>query len=333
MTIKLTAILLLITNIAFAQYRNQPTPTQFDKFISQPNIEWAAYNNDTIRFEKIVFNNLLLRRLAKDEIRAAMPITFGIDNMHPVLLKKKKDIDRNVLYPVNEIPIFDSNGNKMETKSAPFKIDTGKSYLTSVTQILYTENGELKSYIPWVGPSMLSLVTSSGINLGMADYFSTCFNYKYNYQPGKQNKIILLQQTKRKIRFDSVNIDYKLKELYGRNLIETLWPQILKNKYSLFAADSNKKILAAALNSNLIYTTKIMVPVYDENGSQTAIVAKAEPLSLNEFTAADLVQDWQYDFTNNILCNTIRSLTLYAKKRTADGIAQEASPILKIVFN
>jgi hypothetical protein len=333
MTIKLTIFFLLLSNIAFTQYSNQPAPTQFDKFITQPNIEWAAYANDTVRFEKIRFNNLLLRRLSKEEIKASLPLSLGINDRYPILLKKKKDIDNKVLYPICTLPIFDSTGTAVDLKIEPYKIDTASSYLTTVTQILFVENGELKTYVPWVSANMIPIVTSSGINLGIADYFSACFNYKYNYRPGRPDKILFLEQTKKKIRLDSAGIESRLKELYGRNLLQTLWPQIVKNKYLLLSSGSNSKLASSDLNTNLIDSQKIVVPVFDENGNVASQLVKSQPISPDIFTQAELLQDWYYDITSNMVFNKVKEMTLCAKKWSVNGQDKEPSPILKIIFH
>ena len=198
---KLTVIFFLCSNGSFAQYRSQPIPTQFDKFINQPNIEWAAYASDTTRFRKVNLNLLLLHKLDKKEIKASLPIIVGLNDQDIEYLNKK-ELDNIVLYPSCILHRYDSTGKALDFKIEPYKIDSGTSTLTQLTQILYIEKGELKSYIPIVTPITKNVTTSGGVDLGMTGYFTTSFNYSYNYQPGKQNKILSLGQTAKKIRLD-----------------------------------------------------------------------------------------------------------------------------------
>ncbi|MEP7254307.1 MAG: hypothetical protein ABI666_00955 [Ferruginibacter sp.] len=329
---KLIAILLLLSNASFAQSPTQQIVTQFDKFINKPEIEWAAYINDTIRFENFSLNKLLLTRLAKNEIKASMPVSSGSAEADQIKYSKKKDIDL-IKFPGNEIAVFDSTGNLVRTEHRSQEIDTASFTLTDATQILFIENGQLKTYTPWVA-TMLPVITSTGVYLGNGDYFSTCFNFNYAYQAGKQNKILFLSQSKRKIRPDSFDVRSKLKELYGRNVLQTLWPYILKDKFEMFDCTKNKKLKAKELDGELISGngSKVAVPIYDSLGNITGSKIFQEALSIDVFTSIELIQDWYYDQTKNIVFNTVRELYLYAKKRTTDGEAKEATPILKIVF-
>ncbi len=323
------AILLLLSNASFAQLPTQQIVTRFDKFINKPEIEWAAYINDTIRFESLSLNRILLTRLAKEEIKASMPVGSGSAEADQIKYSKKKDIDL-IKFPVNEIAIFDSKGNIVRTEHSVQKIDTASFTLTDATQILFIENGQLKTYTPWVA-TMLPVITSTGVYLGDGEYFSTCFNFNYNYQADKKNKILFLSQSKRKIRLDSFDIRSKLKELYGRNVIQTLWPYILKNKFEIFDCTKNRNIKAKELDADLI-NGKIQVPLYDSIGNMVGTKFLQQALSPDGFTSLELIQDWYYDQTKNIVFNTVRELYLYAKKWTAEGEAKEATPILKIVF-
>ena len=116
-------------------------------------------------------------------------------------------------------------------------------------------------------------------------------------------------------------------------MIETLWPQILANKFTIQTIENNKKITSNQIKTGLINTTKMVVQVYDSNGNVTGQLVKEDPISPNVFTTIELVQDWYYDATGNIVFNKIKEAILYAKKWTVDGQDKEISPILKIVFN
>ena len=326
----LTVIIILAGNISIAQSPTEQKATQFDKFINRPEIEWAAYINDTIRFEKTNLNKILLERLAKDEIKASLPAGSGNEEANHIRYQKKKEIDR-IKFHVNEVAAFDSEGNMIGVKYVVPRFDTASFTLTHATQILYVEKGRVKSYVPWVS-AMIPVVTSSGIYLGDGDYFSSCFNFQFNYIAGKQNKIRFLAQSRRMLSLDSFDIRSKLKELYGRNLVQSLWPYILKNRFVLFDVGKNNILKAEELDFYLVNEQKITVPVYDVDGNVTGSKPVSQPLSPDVFTKAELIQNWFYDQTRNIVFNYCMEMILYAKKWTSTGEEPEASPILKIVF-
>lgn len=327
---KIIPLLLLLSNNLFAQSPTQQKETGFDKFINKPEIEWAAYINDTTRFEKVNLNKILFTRLIKNEIKASLPVGSGTPEADQVKYLKKRDIDR-VRFSSNEIPVFDSAGNMIGVRTQTQDIDTASFTLTDVTQILFIEKGQLKTFVPWVA-TMLPVVTSQGINLGDGDYFSTCFNYKYNYQPPKQNKVTWLANTKRKIIFESFDARNKLKELYGRNPVQTLWPYILKNKIAVFDYEKNTRIKVTEFTTDLINEAKTMIPVYDSLGNQIGQRANYSELDPNVFTAIELIQEWNYDHTGNIVFIKIKEAYLYARKWKANGDAGNQAPILKLVF-
>jgi len=229
-----------------------------------------------------------------------------------------------VLYPLID-PIYDSSGNipaGVFENIKPYEIDTTTLTLTSITQILYFENGLLKSYIPWVSPSIIKAVTETNILLGYSDYFSSCYNYNFNYQPKEKNEILYLGETRQKLCYDSVGNDYHpIKELYGRNLIKTLLLNFWTSKLDIYPSDSELKLKKEDIND-----------YYDSLGNLVKSKYLEKYSSLEDFKEIQLVQDWYYNYTENIVFNKIKALYLCAKKNTAKGEDKEASPILKIVF-
>jgi len=198
-----SAIFLLFSQFSFAQYK--PNPTNFDSFIIRPNVEWAAYANDYVCFEKNNLGKLLFTRFVKNEIKVSLP-EYGIADMI-----SKDSLDQIVLYPLHHnMPSYDSLGNAIypEVKMKPFEIDTTNFASITSTQILYIENGILKSYVPWVTPSMVKIKTQANIFLGYSEYFSSCYNYDFNYQPGEKNEIVYLGETNRKLILNSIGYDY-----------------------------------------------------------------------------------------------------------------------------
>jgi hypothetical protein len=297
-----------------------------------PSIEWAAYANDTIRFEKSNLNKILANRLAKKEIKVSLPIYSGIPEANHINFSSKSLIDERSTYRTIATASAQDTMN-IRYSIIKTEIDFDSPTITDLTQIIYIENKTLKSYIPWVSPRVIPITTSAGISLGMNDYFSSCFNFKYNYQPGQQNKISFLSQTKKIIRLDTIEIENKLKELYGRNLVETLWPYILQGNIKAYSFEKNKELNPKETRDTLVNTARLPVPLYDSIGNISSYIIPSENLSSKVFTAIELVQGWYYDHTKNIVFNKIKEARLYAKKWVGDVQDKEASPILKIVFN
>lgn len=323
-------LLLFITSSNLAIAQNQQTPTQFDTFINRSSIEWAAYASDTFRCLGHNLNALLRKKFQNGEIKVTMGLNRGLNDGNIPEYQTPEDI----MWLMNPYPelMFDSSGNPIPINRDSMKpserFDSISYNLLFAEQIFFIENGILKSYIPYASPAA-SIYTNGHTYIGNIKYFSSCFNLQYKYQPGKQNKILFLSQSKKTIQLDSTKQENKLKELYGRNLIETLWPYILKNKYALYLPEGNKKITADELTSDLI--EKIAVPVFDAVGNQSFKSVKL-PINPEVFITADLQQDWYYDQTRNIVFNKIRELCLYVKKRDNETGVVKTSPVLRIIL-
>ena len=322
----LIVLLLLLSNISFAQYK--PRPTQFDKFVNKPNIEWAAYASDTFNFTKADLNNLLLNRIGKNEIKASLPVESRTNGADQIKYTIKDSID-HAFYGDNVDFTMDSLGNVVGQKRPIPKRDTSNFKVTEVTQILYIENGTLKSYIPFVTP-MLPVFMSSGNYIGEQFYFTTGYNYKYNYKPRKKNKLIFLGQTKKMIKLDPPQPTEKLKEMYGRNLLQAIWPSVLNNKIDAFSLD-NRKLKPEELDITLAYNEPLLAPVYDSVGTVFSYVVTSNPIDTRQFTDLQLVQDWYYDYKKNKVFSIIKEMVLYLIKfnKTED---KAPVPVLSLVF-
>ncbi len=319
MTTKLIVIFLLLCNSSFAQVK--PQPTQFDKFVNNPKIEWAAYASDTFNFTG--FNSLLLNRLYKKQIKASFPVESRTPPANKIEYALIDSIDKVFFYEEDDYAM-DSSGNVIRLNKPRKKIDTARFKITEITQVLYIEDGKLKSYIPWVTPTVPTYI-STGSYIGERFYFNTAFNYQYNYKPRKRNKTIFLGQTKKMVKLDAAAD--KLKEMYGRNLLETLWPQLLQNGTEFYAVDSNKKINPQEIDITTGYKQPLLVPHYDSAGTIYKYSVIYQTIAPAKFTAVQLVQDWYYDHKKNMVFSCIREMYVYLKE--AD---KNASPVFKLVF-
>lgn len=322
----LIVLLLLLSNISFAQ--NGPAPTQFDKFVNKPNIEWAAYASDTFNFTKADLNNLLLTRIEKNEIKASLPVESRTGRADQIKYTIKDSID-NAFYGDNVDYMMDSMGNEVSIKKPIPKKDTSNFKITEVTQILYIENGTLKSYIPFI-TLMLPVYMSTGNYIGESFYFTTSFNYKYNNKPRKKNKLIFLGQTKKMLKLNPVQNTNQLKEMYGRNLLQTIWPSVLNNKINAFSLD-NRKLKPEELDITLAYSEPVLAPIYDSVGTVISYLVTSNPIDIRRFTDVQLVQDWYYDYRNNKVYSYIKEMVLilskFDKKEEKDPV-----PVLRLVF-
>ncbi len=237
MTKKLTLIFLFASQISFAQ--NKPQPTQFDKFVNKPGIEWAAYASDTVNFTSAGLNNLLLKRISKNEIKASKPVESRTAETDKITYCPLDSIDQ-AFYGDRIDILMDSTGTQYFMKRDVPEKDSSNFKGTEVTQILYIEKGKLKSYIPFITPT-LPVYMSTGKYIGERFYFTSCYNYTYNNKPRNKSKLIFLTQTKKMISLTTTQND-QLKEMYGQNLFESIWPHVLKNEIDVFAIKDNGKL-------------------------------------------------------------------------------------------
>jgi hypothetical protein len=325
---------MLVARMASGQSISDHGPSQFDKFVLSPRIEWAQYIDDTIRFENPSLNKILAKRFEKNEIRSSLPVELNWNHRQPLAYTKKTKLDDQMLYPLCQLPIYDSMGNilKADREASKTNLDTAAFTLMGMTEILYVEDGKLRSYVPWANVK-IPVTTNAGIFLGIATYFSTCFNLDPHYLSAAKNKIAFLKQTRKKVELDSIRNEYRLKEMYGKNIVAQLWPSVLKNSFEIISLKTNRKIKAAELRTDLVNDVITSVPVYDSLGNLAGSKIITDDLLPSNFTAIEFIQDWYYDYTRNIVFNKIKEIYLYAHITRADGLDKEVTPVLKIVLN
>ncbi len=329
MTRNLIVILLLISSTSFAQINLQPT--QFDKFVKKTNIEWAAYANDSFYFTNPALNSLLIKRFADKKIKASLPVYSRTNDANQVQYLSKDAIDKLVITPAHQRePVTDSNGDVQFAAYIPNNPKASVYNITEVTQILFIKKGKLKSYIPWVTPTLPQFL-STGKYIGESFYFNTAYNFKYNKKFRKKNKLIFLSQTKKMISLKPETAGNHLKEMFGLNLLETLWPYVLKGKIDVFLSESNVKINPDECKNALLYKDKYVIPEYDSTNSIYSFKTVGSPTPLI-FTELQLVQDWYYDLKRNKVSNTIKEAYLYPKKPNNQIPVTETTPVLKMVF-
>ncbi len=330
---KLTVIFILLSNISFAQ----PVGwyTAFDKFVISSSIHWASYVFDTVSIKNNLLNSLLLSRFQKNEIRGSLYQWRPPKDKTSIIYESKNDIDSIMFTPRRCMPILDSNGNEppdvvYEKRKDP---DIASITMTEIKQLLYIENGKLKSYVAWVSP-MVPVITSMGVNLGNGGYFSTCFNFNRNYSLRKKDYVLSLSETRLVMYPDSLYQWDRVKELYGRNFIEILWPHIENGEFEVYITDTNTKLKKEEIIPYVLKKTAIPSPVYDSNGNITTAIEYVENSFFpKKITKTELVQDWYYNYRENIVFSKIRELYLYVQRPSSTRDNPETMQLLKIVFN
>ena len=327
MNVKLFVIFLVLSEVCTAQKNNDPT--RFDKFINRPEISWAAYANDTFDFDNANLNNILLERLIKKKIKATLPAESRTVTANSIKYVRYDSIFNSYFRDKNPvIPVIDSEGEVVEYVKAVPTIDTSTFRLTEITQILYVVNGILKAYIPWVTPT-LPVYISSGKYIGESFYFNTAYNYKYNYKHRKRHDTIFLKQTSSALVTNSN--ETLLKELYGKNLVEVIWPFVLNNTITAYSMPDNKKVDPGNLDMFLKNDFPMILPLYDSINRVFRYDTFIRPLKPKDFTDIILVQDWYYNKTKNIVFNKVRELHLFDERKSASG-DKKRQPVLKLVF-
>ena len=325
---KLTAIFLIISNSLFAQPAK--VSTKFDKFVKCPKIEWAAYASDTFSFDKAGFNNLLLARLENKKIKATAPVESRTENINEAKFVSYDSIfNTHFGNSYEEFPVVDSVGEITGYSRLVPRVDTSAFKITEVTQIIYVQKGVLKTYIPFVTPT-LPVITSSGKYIGESFYFNTAYNGKYCRKSRKIKKLVYLSQTKKQINLNQRDADNTLKEMYGKNLIETLWPKVLNGEIEVFSLPNNERLTPEKIIQSNAGT---LVPFYDSTSRATIYKYEFinEPLSPEKFTDVDLIQNWFYDKRKNMVFSKIVEMHLFIKKPVEEEYA-EFPPFLKLVF-
>jgi hypothetical protein len=312
MFVRLTAFLLILTNCSFAQTEGLPSPTKFDKFIDLSKVTWAAYVNDTLSFDNYNLSDELYKRFQKDEIKISDPLSRdSLMAGNKIIYLTKKDLELKSFAPGNY-------GNSKPTN----RVDSN-SGLLGVEQILYIVDGKLYSYIPWVSPR-ISVYTSRDQFIGTSEYFSSGINAKYNFKPSKRDDIKFIKSTKRKIVIDSIPRADMLKQLYGINMLEALWNDMMNDKNEIIDVGNGQKTSLKNLKYNL--PTSMSIPIYDSLGNVMGTRNNNVPATPLLFQQIEITQSWFYDHTKNVVLNYIPDATLYVRRNG------ELVPYIKIIF-
>ncbi len=322
--------LILFTQTAFCQ-------NSYTKFIEKSSVKWAASLTDTCHFTNPNLNLLLREKFNNGSIKAGL-FEGGFNEKLKKKLAKETIINR--IAPNRVTQIADDAGNITGTTieaenpllSSKY-FDSETNDLVEVQQILYIQSGKLKSHTPWVSPKY-AVFTSWGQKLGIANAFSTGFNTSRCMAASTKKKAVLLGNRFTMIPLDSAQHPGIIKQLYGYNLLQALWPYLHKKNYKIYRIDSSRLIPFSMITRSLIDNQQLNIPLYDAEGnlSNKTVVQEDFPLNPSDFSVMELVQEWHYHSKKNRLFNNISHIILYARKWRNGQQEAVASPILKIML-
>lgn len=314
----------------FAQNYSPLVKTNFNKFIEKPSVEWAIYSNDTLQTILPDLREILLKKM-KDKKIKIFGEEIAENSSENNLNNKSANYDLTNMAPSQSVLIYDSLGNEISASTEVIS-DQGPIGILNIYQIFHVENGKLLSYISRVSP-LKNIVITSGVFLGRSEYFSTALNMNPFFKKDKKDKIIFLKTTKTIIVVDSIAKNNRLKETFGHNLIETLWPYIISNKLSIFNAGTNQSTTIDKINhNNELNLETVAVPIYDSLGN----LEKNKPIFINiganNFDKISLIQRWYYNDTKNIVYCIIPEAYLFLKRLDKNATIKDLKPALKIAF-
>jgi hypothetical protein len=325
----LLAALLFFSSHAFAQ-DYEITETPFNKFVKQPSVVWAVYANDTISFDLPHFSATLLNKIKKGRLKISNVLEPGTQGENHVRLKSKKSADSIFLSDPVLLTDVGEQGISKWVYQKDRIYDQLKSSPFYASQIFYISSGKLKSYVPHLSPTA-NFITASGIDLGQIRFFTTAINFSYSSSFSSKDKIIYLVQTHRVLEVDFIKQEDKLKETFGRNLIQCLWPSVISNKNRIYLISSGKKITGKEIISGEWTGDAVSVPVYDSDGNVSESKTFYPEISGKSFKKIEITQTWFYNETRNIVFNKIPEIILFANIKDSSGNT-ELKPAIKIVF-
>ncbi len=324
---------LLQSSNIFAQNYYTIDKTPFNKFVEEKEIEWAIYRNDSLLIDNPDLRDLLIQKAKTKKIKVFHAIEAGNVAENNIQYFFDKDYSNIGFDNTMQEPYTNDEGELTITLNKKRKLDLlePKGELW-VTQILFIKNGLLYSTINRVSPR-LHVVSTSGIILGKSEYFSTALNKNYTTHFPKKDKIIYLKQTSTELFVDTIKKDNKLKEMYGHNLIETLWPYIESDKIKCFTVPENKATTINEIEkNNLLNLQTILIPMYDSIGMLAGTKLIRTEIKAAIFDKISIAQEWYYNETKNIVfCKIPFAIITVMKNNSSEGDDKSLRQI-KLVF-
>ncbi len=308
----------------------------FTKFVEKKQVRFATYFTDTFHFSNPNLSLAVRTLVASGNIKASISVD-GKKTGKPRYAGSEEI--RAKIFPNRESKVMDPEGNVtatvVEAEDPLFSaryLDEQTNDMVEIPQILYIQSGRLRSYIPFFS-TKYAVFTSWGQKLGISNAFNTGFNADRSTTSSVKKKSKLLGSTMTKMRLDTFQQENLLKQLYGQNMLQALWPFLGKKQYEIYRLDSTTRIEFEKLHMGLV--NKMSVPVYDEVGNLTGtkvLTMQDQPLLPSVFEAIQVKQNWYYSERKNILFSTITELILHGKNGDQISGEQIVVPVLKILL-
>ncbi|MFZ1527710.1 MAG: hypothetical protein WAT19_03105 [Ferruginibacter sp.] len=301
-------LLLFIQSACFAQKDNAPTP--FDKFVSSKKIQWAACFSNAVS-ENNLLKNAIIKNFKDGRIKACKGISFRYPDANELKEVSYSGLQQSHTY--DPLPANDSQFNKLTAQ-----------------QVIYVYKDKLYSYVPWVNITA-PVTTPGGTYLGVENLLSTAVNKKYckrNFNPKDSAATSVTY-----IAPDSVPKYDQLKNLYGNNLVDAIWPMMEAGKLAIFYTANNEPVKRSETGELLTFAATA-IPSYDENGNLTGTKTVHGSFRPGLFKKVAITQTWFYHKKQNRFSSRITQLILYSDVK---GMPDEAGengyyPQLKILF-
>ena len=319
---RLLPLFLFFSSSVFAQANFHPEKTGLNDFIEKSSVSWAAYVNDTTSIFHDVIGKYILPKYQSGEMKGFVPADNG-DTAEDHL--RSRNFGELVSLKYTADTVFEDGGYKIKNDFSQRTADTMLASPVFLHEIIYAEKGRLKSYTSRISP-WLPIYTMSGLLLGRGTLVSFCINKKYN------SKIfsgyIFTGRTKRMIVADSIGTAEKLKEHYGMNIIDAIWPYMMNKDLPVYSALTGERLDPDTILTGKVPGADSISVLINEDTIPQIYRTVYNELSARSFDRIEITQDWYYDPKKNIVLCEIPEAVLY----TNSSGGNEPKGLLRVVF-
>lgn len=322
---------LIQSSSVFAQNYDEGQKTEQNKFVVEKDIEWAIYKNDSLFTDEPDLRKMLIDKAIAKKIKIFYPRLEGSiseNNIEFIDTSNYEFVEYG--YGGCVLPAFDEQGNIISLPKPRTKLDfTELKGELGLSQILYIKDGILYSHINRISPQ-INICTAQGICFGKGNHFSTALNSKLNNFNSAEDSIIFIKKTTTQFFIDSINKYNKLKEMFGQNIIETLWPYIKSNALKLFTLKDDKQVTLAQIETeNILNLETRKATEYNQKKKKYIFKLISIEITPSLFNKITLTQEWYYNETKNIVfCKIPDAILSIPKLNKEDNDAHE----IRIVF-
>lgn len=327
---KITIALIYLFTCNQIKAQNAFVKNRYNAFTEKQTIQWAAYGTTSITTPTPLFSKLIIQKIKAHKTKVYQVVDDGSVEENELIPFSKNGVDS--FFMNNEDIRIDSNGIEEKIFTLNTLTDDILRNELKVHQILYVENGILKSHITRVSP-LIEVKLKSGLRLGKAEFFSTALSNITNNIDLKTESNTNLGTTKTLFTADSLPITQTLKTTFNNNLIETLWSKIESGVVKIYLNNNKKSTTLQQINEgNLMDLPIINIPIFNEVGTLSKTKKLFIPLKPSLFKKVMIIQQWYYNEQKNILTNKIVELTIYLSEKMLQEAELKNENFLRILF-